>query len=84
MILIVMGTLCTAINDMDNIASTLQQTYYYQYRDICGCTLDDADHWLAVNTNCLSKVPLSLIVVMVVAPRSQKHFAAQQKLRIIE
>ena len=35
-----------AINDMDNIASTLQQNLAinYQYRDICGCTLDDADH----------------------------------------
>ena len=32
-----------AINDMD-IASTLQQNLTQLIPDICGCTLDDADH----------------------------------------
>ncbi|SMS14697.1 ABC transporter ATP-binding protein [Levilactobacillus zymae] len=69
-------------NDMDNIGGTLQQTLsqlvtsvltffgvLYMMLTISG--------WLTLVA--LISVPLSLVVVMLVAPRSQKFFASQQK-----
>ncbi|MFC6274857.1 ABC transporter ATP-binding protein [Levilactobacillus tangyuanensis] len=69
-------------NDMDNIGGTLQQTLsqlvtsvltffgvLYMMLTISG--------WLTLVA--LVSVPLSLLVVMLVAPRSQKFFAGQQK-----
>ena len=71
-----------AINDMDNIASTLQQNvtqFLTSTMTFIGVL------WMMLTISwqltliALVTVPLSLIVVMVVAPRSQKYFAAQQK-----
>ena len=71
-----------AINDMDNIASTLQQNLTQLITSIVTFV---GVLWMMLTISwqltliALATVPLSLIVVMVVAPRSQKHFAAQQK-----
>ncbi|WP_125545980.1 ABC transporter ATP-binding protein [Levilactobacillus lindianensis] len=69
-------------NDMDNIGGTLQQTLsqlvtsvltffgvLYMMLTISG--------WLTLVA--LLSVPLSLVVVMIVAPKSQRFFAGQQK-----
>lgn len=71
-----------AINDMDNIASTLQQNLT---QFITSIVTFIGVLWMMLSINwqltlvALATVPLSLIVVMVIAPRSQKHFATQQK-----
>lgn len=71
-----------AINDMDNIASTLQQNLT---QFITSTVTLIGVIWMMLTINwqltlvALATVPLSLIVVMIVAPKSQKHFAAQQK-----
>lgn len=71
-----------AINDMDNIASTLQQnltqfiTSVVTFIGVLWMMLTIS--W-QLNLVALATVPLSLIVVMIVAPKSQKFFAAQQK-----
>ncbi|OJG51230.1 multidrug ABC transporter ATP-binding protein [Enterococcus gallinarum] len=71
-----------AINDMDNIASTLQQNLTQFITSIV--TLVGV-LWMMLTISwqltlvALATVPLSLIVVMIVAPKSQKFFAAQQK-----
>lgn len=71
-----------AINDMDNIASTLQQNltqFITSFVTLVGVL------WMMLTISwqltlvALATVPLSLIVVMIVAPKSQKFFAAQQK-----
>lgn len=71
-----------AINDMDNIAGTLQQslTQLIQSTVMFIGTL-----WMMLTISwqltlvALATIPLSLVVVGIVAPRSQKFFAAQQK-----
>lgn len=71
-----------AINDMDNIAGTLQQslTQLIQSTVMFIGTL-----WMMLTISwqltlvAIATIPLSLVVVGVVAPRSQRFFAAQQK-----
>lgn len=71
-----------AINDMDNIASTLQQNLP---QFITSVVTFIGVLWMMLTISwqltlvALATVPLSLIVVMIVAPKSQKFFAAQQK-----
>ena len=71
-----------AINDMDNIASTLQQNLT---QFVTSSVTFIGVLWMMLTISwqltliALVTVPLSLVVVMIVAPRSQKHFAAQQK-----
>jgi ATP-binding cassette subfamily B protein len=71
-----------AINDMDNIAGTLQQNLTQFVTSIVTFV---GVLWMMLTISwqltlvALATVPLSLIVVMLVAPKSQKHFAAQQK-----
>ncbi len=71
-----------AINDMDNIASTLQQNLT---QFITSVVTFIGVLWMMLTISwqltlvALATVPLSLIVVMLVAPKSQKFFAAQQK-----
>lgn len=71
-----------AINDMDNIASTLQQNLTQLITSIVtfvGVLIMMLTISWQLTLVALVTVPLSLIVVMVVAPRSQKHFSTQQK-----
>ncbi|AEV94940.1 ABC transporter ATP-binding protein [Pediococcus claussenii] len=69
-------------NDMDNISSTLQQsltqlvTSFFQFFGVLYMMLTIS--W-KLTLIALATLPLSLIVVAVVAPRSQKFFASQQK-----
>ncbi|GEL13184.1 multidrug ABC transporter ATP-binding protein [Lapidilactobacillus concavus] len=71
-----------AINDMDNIAGTLQQSLTQL---ITSTVMFVGTLWMMLTISWqltllpLATIPLSLIVVGVVAPRSQKFFAAQQK-----
>jgi ATP-binding cassette subfamily B multidrug efflux pump len=71
-----------AINDMDNIASTLQQNLTQLITSVVTFM---GVLWMMLTINwqltlvALATVPLSLIVVMIVAPKSQKFFAGQQK-----
>lgn len=71
-----------AINDMDNIAGTLQQNLTQFVTSIVTFI---GVFWMMLSISgqltlvALATVPLSLIVVMLVAPKSQKHFATQQK-----
>ena len=71
-----------AINDMDNIAGTLQQSLTQM---ITSTVMFVGTLWMMLTISwqltllAIATIPLSLIVVGVVAPRSQKYFAAQQK-----
>ncbi|ERL66406.1 putative ABC transporter ATP-binding protein [Schleiferilactobacillus shenzhenensis LY-73] len=71
-----------AINDMDNIAGTLQQNIT---QAITSIVMFVGTLWMMITISwaltgiALLTIPLSLIVVGIVAPRSQKFFAAQQK-----
>lgn len=71
-----------AINDMDNIAGTLQQSLTQL---ITSTVMFIGTLWMMFTISwqltllAIATIPLSLIVVGVVAPRSQKYFAAQQK-----
>lgn len=71
-----------AINDMDNIASTLQQNLTQLVTSIVTFI---GVLWMMLTISwqltlvALATVPLSLVVVMIVVPQSQKYFAAQQK-----
>lgn len=71
-----------AINDMDNIASTLQQNLTQLITSVVTFV---GVLWMMLTISwqltlvALATVPLSLIVVMVVAPKSQKYFSGQQK-----
>ncbi|WP_125605437.1 ABC transporter ATP-binding protein [Lapidilactobacillus bayanensis] len=71
-----------AINDMDNIAGTLQQSLTQM---ITSTVMFIGTLWMMLTISwqltllAIATIPLSLIVVGVVAPRSQKYFAAQQK-----
>ncbi|WP_390409836.1 ABC transporter ATP-binding protein [Lacticaseibacillus jixiensis] len=71
-----------AINDMDNIASTLQQSLTQM---VTSTFTFIGTLWMMISISwqmtliALITIPLSLIVVGVVAPKSQKYFAAQQK-----
>lgn len=71
-----------AINDMDNIAATLQQSVTQL---ITSCVTLIGTVWMMFTISwqltliALIMIPLSLIVTGVIAPHSQKAFAAQQK-----
>nr|WP_235184372.1 ABC transporter ATP-binding protein [Agrilactobacillus composti] len=71
-----------AINDMDNIANTLQQNITQFITSIITFV---GTLWMMFTISwkltliALIMIPLSLVVVGIVAPRSQKFFAAQQK-----
>lgn len=71
-----------AINDMDNIASTLQQNLTQLITSIVTFI---GVLWMMLTISwqltliALATVPLSLIVVMIVAPKSQRFFSGQQK-----
>ena len=71
-----------AINDMDNISSTLQQSLTQLVTStvtVVGVLAMMLSISWQLTLVALATVPLSLIVVMVVAPKSQKHFSQQQK-----
>ncbi|MCM6792595.1 ABC transporter ATP-binding protein [Pediococcus pentosaceus] len=69
-------------NDMDNISSTLQQsltqlvTSFFQFVGVLYMMLTIS--W-KLTLLAVATVPLSLIVVAVVAPKSQRFFKSQQK-----
>lgn len=71
-----------AVNDMDNIASTLQQSLT---QAVTSFVTFIGTLWMMFTISwkltiiALITIPLSLIIVGIVAPRSQKYFAAQQK-----
>ncbi len=71
-----------AINDMDNIANTLQQSLT---QAVTSTVTFIGTLWMMLTISwkltliALVTIPLSLIIVGIVAPRSQKFFAAQQK-----
>lgn len=71
-----------AINDMDNISSTLQQSLTQlvtSFVTVIGVLIMMISISWTLTFVALATVPLSLIVVMIIAPRSQKHFSNQQK-----
>lgn len=71
-----------AVNDMDNIASTLQQSLTQM---VTSAVTFIGTLWMMLSISwkltliAAITVPLSLIVVGIVAPKSQRFFAAQQK-----
>ncbi|MBA1434742.1 ABC transporter ATP-binding protein [Bombilactobacillus bombi] len=71
-----------AINDMDNIASTLQQSVTQLITSI---VMLIGTLWMMFTISwqltliALLTIPISLIIIGIIAPRSQKAFAAQQK-----
>ncbi|MGX7420645.1 ABC transporter ATP-binding protein [Carnobacterium gallinarum] len=71
-----------AVNDMDNIANTLQQSLTQLVTSIVtfvGVLYMMLTISWQLTLVALATVPLSLIVVGIVAPKSQRFFAAQQK-----
>ena len=71
-----------AVNDMDNIGGTLQQSLAQLVTSVVTFVgvffMMLSISWKMTLIACVT-IPLSLFIVMVVAPKSQKHFAAQQK-----
>ncbi len=71
-----------AVNDMDNIASTLQQSLT---QAVTSFVTFIGTLWMMVTISwkltliALVTIPLSLVVVGLIAPRSQRFFGAQQK-----
>ncbi|WP_179395709.1 ABC transporter ATP-binding protein [Lacticaseibacillus absianus] len=71
-----------AINDMDNIASTLQQSLTQM---VTSAFTFIGTLWMMLSISwkmtliALVTIPLSLVVVGIIAPKSQRFFAAQQK-----
>lgn len=71
-----------AVNDMDNIASTLQQSLT---QAVTSSVTFIGTLWMMFTISwkltliALVTIPLSLIIVGIIAPKSQKYFAAQQK-----
>lgn len=71
-----------AINDMDNIASTLQQSLTQM---VTSLVMFVGVLWMMLTISwkltlvALITVPLSLVVVGIIAPKSQRFFASQQK-----
>lgn len=71
-----------AINDMDNIAGTLQQSLTQLITSVVtffGILYMMLTISVQLTLVALATVPLSLIVVMIIAPKSQTYFSAQQK-----
>lgn len=74
--------LSRAINDMDNIAATLQQSLTQLVTSIVtfiGILIMMLSISWQLTLVAFITVPLSLIVVMIVAPKSQRFFTTQQK-----
>lgn len=74
--------LSRAINDMDNIAATLQQSLTQLVTSIVtfiGILIMMLSISWQLTLVAFITVPLSLIVVMIVAPKSQRFFSTQQK-----
>mgnify|MGYP000909560437 CR=1 FL=1 len=71
-----------AVNDMDNIANTLQQSLT---QAVTSTVTFIGTLWMMLTISwkltliALITIPLSLIIVGIVAPKSQRFFAAQQK-----
>ncbi|WP_407892559.1 ABC transporter ATP-binding protein [Lacticaseibacillus sp. N501-2] len=71
-----------AINDMDNIASTLQQSLTQMVTSLFTFI---GTLWMMLSISwkltliALITIPLSLVVVGIIAPKSQRFFASQQK-----
>lgn len=71
-----------AVNDMDNIANTLQQSLT---QAVTSTVTFIGTLWMMLTISwkltliALITIPLSLIIVGIVAPKSQKFFATQQK-----
>ncbi|MFC7678674.1 ABC transporter ATP-binding protein [Paenibacillus sp. GCM10028914] len=75
-------TLSRVTNDMDNISSTLQQSLAQMITSLVTLVgviimMLSISPWLTLVV--ILTLPLSVIVTMMVAKRSQKHFAAQQE-----
>lgn len=71
-----------AINDMDNIASTLQQNltqFVTSAVTLIGVIVMMLSISWQLTLVALLMIPLSLIIVMIIAPKSQIFFADQQK-----
>lgn len=71
-----------AINDMDNIATTLQQgvtQFLTSVVMLVGILIMMFSISWKLSIVALLTIPLSLVVVMFVAPKSQKFFSKQQK-----
>lgn len=71
-----------ATNDMDNISGTLQQSLTQMVTSIVmfvGVLVMMLSISWKLTLVAVCTVPLSLIVVMIVAPKSQKHFSQQRK-----
>lgn len=71
-----------AINDMDNIASTLQQNltqFVTSAVTLIGVIVMMLSISWQLTLVALLMIPLSLIIVMIIAPKSQVFFADQQK-----
>lgn len=71
-----------AVNDMDNIAGTLQQSLAQFVTSIVtfiGVLVMMFSISWKLTLIALLMLPLSFVVVGIVAPKSQKYFAAQQK-----
>lgn len=71
-----------AVNDMDNIGGTLQQSLAQLVTSIVtffGVLYMMFTISVKLTLIALLTVPLSLVVVMIVAPKSQRFFAGQQK-----
>ena len=71
-----------AVNDMDNIAGTLQQSLAQLVTSLVtfvGVFFMMLSISLKLTLIACITIPLGLIVVGIIAPRSQKYFAAQQK-----
>uniref|UniRef100_UPI00403F4909 ABC transporter ATP-binding protein n=1 Tax=Lentilactobacillus hilgardii TaxID=1588 RepID=UPI00403F4909 len=71
-----------AVNDMDNIAGTLQQSLT---QAVTSLVTFIGTLWMMFSISwkltliAFVTIPLSIVVVGIVAPKSQKYFAAQQK-----
>lgn len=71
-----------AVNDMDNIANTLQQNLTQAVTSVVTFV---GTIWMMVSISwkltliALVTIPLSVVVVGVIAPKSQKFFGTQQK-----
>lgn len=71
-----------AVNDMDNIASTLQQSLT---QAVTSTVTFVGTIWMMLTISwkltliALITIPLSLVIVGVIAPRSQRYFAGQQR-----
>ncbi|MCF1585922.1 ABC transporter ATP-binding protein/permease [Tetragenococcus koreensis] len=71
-----------AVNDMDNVANMLQQNLTQFVTSIVtfvGVLVMMLSISWQLTLIALATIPLSLIVVMIIAPKSQRFFAAQQK-----